>query len=377
MAWEVKKLGDICKIVKDKPPSFTGTKKYYTTRAINNSRNYSPVLVTYSNRPGRANIFPKINDVGFALMKETNKVFLVDEDLSDSIFSTGFAILRPNTQILSKYLFIFIQSDLFQQIKDGLSGSGIMGGIKKTDIPKIKIPVPSLEEQKQIVAKLDQCFEAIDKAKTNATKNLENAKELFQSKLNDSFSQKGEEWVEKKLGDVCENIFAGGDKPENISKFKTSELCIPVFSNGEKNKGLYGYTDTARVKKPSITISGRGTIGYSEIRKEPFLPIVRLITLIPNSEIININLLHYGIQTIEFINSGSSIPQLTVPMVKGYSIPIPPLAEQKQIVKLLDNLKEQTQTLESKYQQELNSLEELKKSILKKTFNGELTEVLA
>jgi type I restriction enzyme S subunit len=235
-----------------------------------------------------------------------------------------------------------------------------------------KIVIPPLEEQKRIVAKLDQCFEAIDKAKANASKNLKNAKELFQSKLNEIFSQKCEGWVEKKLIDICERIFAGGDKPEKVSKFKTSELNIPIFSNGEKNKGLYGYTDNARVDKPSVTISGRGTIGYSEIREEPFVPIVRLITLIPNSEIININFLHYGIQNIDFINSGSSIPQLTVPMVKSYSISITPLEEQKQIVKILDSLKDHTQSLESKYQQELNFLEELKKSILQKAFEGEL-----
>jgi type I restriction enzyme S subunit len=48
------------------------------------------------------------------------------------------------------------------------------------------------------------------------------------------------------------------------------------------------------------------------------------------------------------------------------------LEEQKQIVKILDSLKKQTQSLESKYQQELNSLEELKKSILQKAFEGEL-----
>ena len=90
------------------------------------------------------------------------------------------------------------------------------------------------------------------------------------------------DWEIKKLREVCEKIFAGVDKPKNVSKFKTENLTVPIFANGEKNKGLYGFTDFAKVEKPSITISGRGTIGYSEIRLKPFVPIVRLITLLPN-----------------------------------------------------------------------------------------------
>ena len=51
-------------------------------------------------------------------------------------------------------------------------------------------------------------------------------------------------WKLKRLGDVCEKLFAGGDVPKNnFSKIKTDKFDIPIFSNGIKNKGLYGYTD--------------------------------------------------------------------------------------------------------------------------------------
>ncbi|MBC8882613.1 hypothetical protein H9X57_01975 [Flavobacterium piscinae] len=50
--------------------------------------------------------------------------------------------------------------------------------------------VISLEEQRTIVAKLDQAFATIDQAKTNIEKNITNAKELFQSKLNQIFFSK-------------------------------------------------------------------------------------------------------------------------------------------------------------------------------------------
>jgi len=143
-------------------------------------------------------------------------------------------------------------------------------------------------------------------------------------------------WEIKKLGEVCDRIIAGGDKPKEFSKFKTDKYQIPIYANGEKNKGLYGFTNVAKVIKHSITISARGTIGYSEIRKEPFTPIVRLIVLNPNENHIKIEFLKYVVSNMDFLNTGTSIPQLTVPMVKNYTFPIPPLPEQNRIVAILD-----------------------------------------
>ena len=172
------------------------------------------------------------------------------------------------------------------------------------------------------------------------------------------------------MGEVCEKIFAGGDKPKEFSKYKTNEFSIPIFSNGEKNKGLYGYTNVARVSKPSITISGRGTIGYSEIRTEPFVPIVRLITLLPNENKIDIHFFHYGLKNINFSNSGSSIPQLTVPMVKDYTFPLPPLKEQQQIVAILDKAFAAIATVKDNAQQNLLNAKQLFESYLQNIFEN-------
>ena len=97
--------------------------------------------------------------------------------------------------------------------------------------------------------------------------------------------------------DVCTEIFAGGDAPKGrISPTRTAEYSIPIFSNGEDKAGLYGYTDSARVTEQSITVSARGTIGYAAIRTEPFVPIVRLITLVPNQNVVDIRYLYYAVQ---------------------------------------------------------------------------------
>ncbi len=139
--------------------------------------------------------------------------------------------------------------------------------------------------------------------------------------------------------DVCSEIFAGGDAPKNnMSIKKTKEYMIPIYSNGEANDGLYGFTNFARVTEPSITVSARGTIGYTSVRNTPFVPIVRLITLTPKRDLIDIKYLFYAIQNYNFGGSGTSIPQLTVPTLKKYSFPLPNKDIQQKVVCVLDEV---------------------------------------
>ena len=140
----------------------------------------------------------------------------------------------------------------------------------------------------------------------------------------------------KEIGSIAV-LGAGGDVPKaRFSAEKTVELNIPIYSNGIEEKAIYGYTDIPKVDEPSITISARGTIGWCALRKEPFYPIVRLIYVTPNNEIL-IDFLKYVIDTIKFKVPKTGIPQLTIPMVSKYKIPVPPLEVQREIVRILDN----------------------------------------
>ena len=176
-------------------------------------------------------------------------------------------------------------------------------------------------------------------------------------------------WKIKKLGEVCEELFAGGDVPkDNSSKVETIQFKIPIFSNGEKNKGHYGYTNIARVTKPSITIAARGTIGYSEIREKPFYPAIRLIVVTPQPDIVDLAFLKFVIGSIDFNHSGSSIPQLTVPMIKEYPIPLPPLPEQQRIVAILDEAFAAIAKAKANAEQNLKNAKELFESYLQGVF---------
>ncbi|AXX86919.1 type I restriction/modification system, specificity subunit [Malaciobacter marinus] len=298
------------------------------------------------------------------------KIGILNQDVC---FVNKLFTLEPNHEIIGKYVFYWYKTNIFQKdFKDQLTG--LIGGVSKAKFGNLTIPVVSFSKQKQIVEILDKAFEAIDKAKENLEKNIQNSKELFQSRLNEIFSQKGEGWEESTILEVCNDIFAGGDKPEeNFSKEKTDKFTIPIFANAVKDKGLYGYTNKARVNESAITISARGSgTGHTEIRMESFFPIVRLIVLVPNTEKMSLIFLKYIIDNLDILRSGSAIPQLTVPMIKEYKVDYPSLKKQNEIIDELDSLKQQTKQLETHYQQKLQNLEELKKSILQKAFSGEL-----
>lgn len=145
-------------------------------------------------------------------------------------------------------------------------------------------------------------------------------------------------WEYKTLCEVCK-LSAGGDKPAETSKEKTLTNMIPVYSNGIENDGLYGYCSKAKVFNNALTISGRGTIGYPSIKREPFVPIIRLIVAEPNDNI-KLDYLYYWVYNRRFSGNGAAIPQLTVPMIKNEIIPVPSMEVQEQIVAELDKINE-------------------------------------
>lgn len=272
---------------------------------------------------------------------------------------------KSNTDI--RFAYYYLQSIDFAKYYQGAA----IPHIYYRDYKSEKLVLPPLPEQERIVAKLDKAFEAIDKAKTIAETNLKNAKELFESALNKAFTENTDGWKEKTLDKACKKISAGGDKPEKFLKKNTEIYSVPIYSNGIENDGLYGYTDVPSIIDEAITISARGTIGFVCKRTKPYYPIVRLISAIPN-DYINIDFMVYALQFMVPTGNGSSIPQLTVPMLKNKMIKYPSLSEQQNIVEKLDALQEQTKQLEQIYTQKIKKCDELKQSILQKAFRGEL-----
>ena len=141
------------------------------------------------------------------------------------------------------------------------------------------------------------------------------------------------------LDEICKRIYAGGDVPKDrFSHLKTPEHQVPIYANAEKEEGLYGFTDKAREYDIAVTVAARGTIGYTAIRTEPFLPVVRLITVVPDLNRITPKYLYYALKNCRPESSGTSIPQLTVPDIKKYAFNLCELNRQNEITDVLDTI---------------------------------------
>ncbi|EAH4618369.1 restriction endonuclease subunit S [Campylobacter jejuni] len=289
----------------------------------------------------------------------------------------------PHKNIIAEYIYYYCISSKFQSILFSKAPQTTLAILNKTEFSKLEIIYPKdIKEQERIVRILDESFANIDESIKILEQDLLNLDELMQSALQKAFNPlkdnakenyklpQGWEW--KSLEEISENISAGGDKPKNCTESKTAKNQIPVYANGVNNNGLVGYTDKATIIKPSLTISARGTIGFVCIRKEPYFPIVRLISLIPCENILCLHYLYFCLNFFIAKGEGSSIPQLTIPKFKSLQIPLPPLKEQEQIAKHLDFVFEKTKALKELYTKELKDYEELKQSLLNKAFKGEL-----
>lgn len=150
------------------------------------------------------------------------------------------------------------------------------------------------------------------------------------------------EYIIYKMIEVSK-LNSGGDRPKIYSDTKTNECCFPIFSNGLQDEGLYGYTNKATMPSDTITVSARGAnIGEVFYRKEDFLPIVRLITIIPDSNYVHSKYLYYYLKKVKIEGSGSAQPQITIPFFSRHKIVIPKDVEyQKKVADILstyDNL---------------------------------------
>ncbi|EIT5429479.1 restriction endonuclease subunit S [Campylobacter jejuni] len=289
----------------------------------------------------------------------------------------------PHKNIISEYIYYYCISSKFQSILFSKAPQTTLAIFNKTEFSKLEIIYPKdIKEQERIVGILDFAFSKIDENIKKAKENLANIDELMQSALQKAFNplkdnakenyKLPQSWEWKSLEEISENISAGGDKPKNCTESKTAKNQIPVYANGVNNNGLVGYTDKATIIKPSLTISARGTIGFVCIRKEPYFPIVRLISLIPCENILCLHYLYFCLNFFIAKGEGSSIPQLTIPKFKSLQIPLPPLKEQEQIAEHLDFVFEKAKALKELYTKELKDYEELKQSLLNKAFKGEL-----
>ncbi|MBK8516518.1 MAG: restriction endonuclease subunit S [Saprospiraceae bacterium] len=277
--------------------------------------------------------------------------------------------IYKNEFIDSKYLYNFLLNRKQKLISQGTGGA--QPNISQTILKKLEIPFAPLPIQRAIVSKIEALFSDLDNGIANFKKAQEQLKIYRQAVLKKAFDNDNKSY---KIEKVCKAIFAGGDKPKKFFSIeKTDELTVPIYANAIPNNGLLGYTKEASVNEKAITIAARGSgTGHVELREKPFLPIVRLITIVPNLDIVHIKYLYCFLKNIDIKGGGSAIPQLTIPMVKQFQIHLPSIEEQTQIVQEIESRLSVCDKMEQSINESIIKAEALRQSILKKAFEGKL-----
>jgi type I restriction enzyme, S subunit len=298
-------------------------------------------------------------------------------------------VLRPiRDAILDNWLIHYLNHLDLSEFVSGLTVPKLNQG----NLREIPIPLPPLPEQQRIVGILDEAFEAISTAKANAEKNLQNARAIFASHLQSVFSQRGEGWGDQRLGELA--TFRNGI---NFTKSSRGE-SVRIVGVKDFQNNYWAPLDCLD------TVTPEGTLPDSDTLKENDLLFVRSNG---NMELIGRSLLvgpvaekitHSGFTIRARLNSRGVMPKYLCHFLKSNNarremidsgigtnikslnqatlgtlvVPLPSIAEQGRIVDQLEALNTESQRLESLYQQKLDALDRLKKSLLHQAFSGQL-----
>jgi type I restriction enzyme S subunit len=320
---------------------------------------------------------PRLGDILLAKNGTTGVAAIVDRDVTFDIY-VSLALLRPKKEILPHLLLHFINSPIAKkQFNKRLKGVGVPN-LHLKEIREVKIDFPcSLAEQERIVGILDEAFEGIAAATAQAEKNLHNARELFQSVLQSTFSQKGDDWEIKILGEMCnleKTKYTGDQLPyvgmEDIESdtgtFTGNRHPLSVKSSTfafTPDHMLYGRLRPYLNKVLLPDFEGHCSTEIFPIRPAPGLDRRFLFHWITNSKQVN---------RINLTCTGARMPRANLKEVLTFTIPVPPIPTQQAIVEKLDALSEETKRLEAIYERKKAALAELKQSLLQKAFAGEL-----
>ena len=367
--WEIKKLADLCKTFadgdwiekKDQSPSGirlvqTGNVGNGVFRGKDDSRHY--ISQETFERLHCTEIFP--GDILISRLPEpVGRGCLIPKTGEKMITAVDCTIIRLNSGCLPQFLVYYSQSAEYQHSVREVSTGTTRQRISRKNLGEIGIPVPSLPEQQRIVDILDREFAKIDALKANAEKSLQAAKDLFQAALTHYFSGGN-----VMLGDIL-NLHRGYD----LTHSEMADGPIPVAGSG----GIIGYHNVATPISPCITIGRSGSVGKVFVYETCWAHNTSLY--VDDFKGNNPFYLVYLLKSLDLpsFGGGSAVPTLNRnvlhPIVVGYT---PDKIEQERIVLKLDDLNDRCNTLKENYHKTLTLCDDLKQSLLRKAFNGEL-----
>ena len=146
------------------------------------------------------------------------------------------------------------------------------------------------------------------------------------------------DWAVEPLGELF-SVAAGGDwDPENCVKVRDSRHPYPVVANALAAGASQGYCTYYKAPGDTLTVTGRGDVGHAVYRPEPFVPIVRLLALVPRRDLSSRFYAEYINAQVHFSLESTGVPQLTAPQVRPCLLAVPPAHEQRAIAAVLQDV---------------------------------------
>ena len=301
-----------------------------------------------------SNGFPRKNDLLITCVGSIGRccVYPFDNPIA---FQRSVAFLRLNKNSVPQFYKYFVESICYQEQLRANIKLSIQGGVYLGTLVSLYVSLPPQKEQTAIAhyldTKLGEIDALIDKQQTLLEKLAERRTAVITHAvtkgLNPAAAMKnsGMEW----LGDVPEHwdivgisklfmLKAGGDlQPDFFSREKDDEHCYPIYTNANDEHAVYGYTSKKRFNADSITVSGRGDIGFAVYRDHDFDAIIRLLVLSPLKKL-DCKYYTYSINALlDFKFESSAVAQLSTVQLAQYKLLLPSYEEQANIAEYLDN----------------------------------------
>ena len=310
---------------------------------------------------------------------------------TDGCIHDGWLVIKKyDRSLVQDFLYYLLLSPLVaKQFEEGARGSTVRN--LNTDIVSnvvVSYPVSQIEQQR-IVDILDREFAKIDALKANAEKSLQAAKDLFKSALEAKVFAKG--GSNRLLSSVCLSITDGDHMPPPKS---TNGVPFITISNIDKNKYEIDFTDTFFVpetyflnlkedrkpKKGDVLYTVTGSFGIPVvISVDRDFCFQRHIALIrPNQSIVLPEFIFYWAMTRRVLHiadevaTGTAQRTVSLKSLRNFPIPVVSLDEQETIVDECKKLFSKGKVIQQNYQKTLTLCDDLKQSLLRKAFNGEL-----
>jgi type I restriction enzyme S subunit len=282
-------------------------------------------------------------------------------------------------------MLIFIE-EAIKEAGEGCGGQTELARSVLAEEFSVAFPL-SQAEQHRIVAILDEAFDGITTAKANAEKNLQNVRALFESHLQSVFTERGDGWVEKPLGAVCEVKDGTHDSPKYVEEgipFVTQKNIREDGLSFEKTRFIRqedhdNFYRRSNAACGDILFSMIGANrGMACLVDEERIFSIKNVGLVKRNPGVNQQYLLYFLKSpqaakhVQSVSKGGAQEFVGLTELRKFPVPLPPLEIQNLLAGKLQLLREETQLLESLYQQKLTALDDLKKSLLHQAFSGEL-----